>query len=47
MLVESIRSMLKVTPLSTSFWAEAVAIARYLQNYSFTSALKIVTPYEL
>lgn len=44
-LVEVARSMLKVANLPYSFWTEAIATICYLQNLSFTKALKNTTPH--
>jgi hypothetical protein len=39
--------MLQVAHLSKHLWAEAVAIACYLQNHSYTTSLNNIASYEL
>ncbi|MCO5576729.1 hypothetical protein L7F22_030546 [Adiantum nelumboides] len=45
-LMNSARSMLRVAALSPSFWEEAVATACYLQNRTYSRALRFI-PYTL
>jgi len=45
-LMEFVWSMLQSTKLSKSFWGQAITIAYYLQNRSYTSTLSGKTPYE-
>jgi hypothetical protein len=47
MLVQAAQSMLNVSKLYNSFWAEAIATACYLHNLSFTKAQNNTTPYQL
>jgi hypothetical protein len=47
MVVATARSMLKGHGVPNAFWGEAVTMAVYLLNRSYTRAVEGKTPYEL
>ena len=46
-LVETVRAMLSDSKLPKKFWAEALSTASYVRNWSPTTAVKAMTPYEV
>ena len=46
-LVETVRAMLSDSKLPKKFWAEALSTASYVRNRSPTTAVKVMTPYEV